>query len=188
VDEVLLWGSLGVLAYFVLAGMNQSGAFAGISQQDFGGSNDANVPNFTGEEIVSPDTTSMPSKLIRFADAIANFEGGASTSLNMRNNNPGNLKAAPDEFTGNPTQRDSNGFVIFPSLDAGYSALYAQLNKTVTEFPQLNLQQFFARYLGQTDFLNPKPTDQGNPLTYAQTVANKLGVSPTDSLSSIFGG
>jgi hypothetical protein len=188
VDEVLLWSAVGVLAYLVFSGMNNSGMFTGsISQADGTGSDDAEVPNFTGEEIVSADNMSTPGKLVAFADAIFHFEGSGPNDLNVRNNNPGNLKAAPDQFTGAVTERDSNGFVIFPSMDAGFGALYAQLNKTIGEFPQLNLQQFFARYLGQTDYLNPKVTNQGDPFTYAQTVANKLGVSPTDSLQSIFG-
>lgn len=132
--------------------------------------------------------SSMTATIKSFADAIFNFEGGASGNLNVRNNNPGNLKAAPDEFTGSVTQRDDNGFVIFPTMDAGFAALNAQLSKTVNDMPNLTLTQFFARYLGQQNFLTPQATNQGNPFTYADTVAGKLGVSADQTLGQIFGG
>jgi hypothetical protein len=119
-----------------------------------------------------------------FASAIFGFEGGNAGDRNVRNNNPGNLK-----FAGQPdaTQGDG-GFAVFPSLDSGFAALDRQLTKTTNEMPSLTLTQFFARYLGQSDFMTPKVTSQGDPFSYANTVAAKLGVSADQTLGQIFGG
>ena len=100
----------------------------------------------------------------------------------MRNNNPGNLK-----YAGQPgaVGADANGFAIFPSLDAGFAALNAQISKWINEFPSLTFTQFFAKYLGQADYLNPKATNQGDPIAYADYVASKLGVDPNTQIGSV---
>jgi hypothetical protein len=119
-----------------------------------------------------------------FASAIFGFEGGDAGDRNVRNNNPGNLK-----FAGQPgATLGDDGFAVFPSLDSGFAALDRQLTKTTNEMPTLTLTQFFARYLGQSDFLTPKVTSQGDPFSYANTVAGKLGVSADQTLGQIFGG
>lgn len=123
-----------------------------------------------------------------WAQAVFHVEGGRPGDRNVRNNNPGNLKAAPDVFTGSTTARDSGGFVIFPSLDAGWQALYAQLSMWLNESPSLTLNQFYAKYLGQADYLTPRVTAEGDPFAAAKKVADQLGVDPNQTIGSIFGG
>ena len=134
----------------------------------------------------SPATTSSsPSALETWANAIFHFEGGGPLDRNVRNNNPGNLK-----FAGQPgaTGADADGFAIFSSFDLGFAALIRQLQKYVNVFPSLNFTQIQAHYLGQSDYLTPKVTAQGNPFTYADAVAKALGVNPDATLQNTFGG
>src|ERR1700683_539719 len=117
-----------------------------------------------------------------WASAIAQFEGYfTSGSVAARNNNPGNLK-----YAGQPgaTGADPNGFAIFPTAEAGYDALDAQLSKYATQYPDDSLQDIMAHYLGQ-----PAPTidSQGNSLSYASFVAGQLGVDPTTTLAELSG-
>lgn len=147
------------------------------------------IPDGTGDSSGSftsdiPDAAPAQDRLSQWAQAIFHFEGGQPGNLNVRNNNPGNLK-----FAGQPgATLGDNGFAVFQSMDDGFAALNRQLQKYVSEFPNLTLTQLEAHYLGQSDYLNPRVTDQGNPFTYAGSIASKLGVSPNDTLQSIFGG
>lgn len=185
-DIILLAGAAG-LAILILSRQQQDLSFT--SFMDSSGASEADIAaSIVPVNDQTPQQTGTMPSIKDFANAIFNFEGGKPGNLNVRNNNPGNLKAAPDEFTGTTTVRDANGFVIFPSFDAGFAALQNQLNKTVNDQPSLTLTQFFARYLGQSDFLNPKVTSQGDPFSYANTVAGKLGVSPETPIGQIFGG
>lgn len=64
----------------------------------------------------------MPARS-QFAAAIGNAEGvNVPGSLPARNNNPGDLRRWP----GVPA--DANGYSIFPSMQAGWDALEAELN------------------------------------------------------------
>lgn len=160
--------------------------FLGSNSSDGGSGDSFTVPDATGDSSFTsdiPSVSSDTSRLSQWADAIFHFEGGQPGNLNVRNNNPGNLKFAGQAGA---TLGD-NGFAVFQSIDDGYAALTRQLQKYVSDFPNLTLTQLEAHYLGQTDYLNPKVTDQGNPFTYAGTIAQKLGVSPNDTLQSIFG-
>lgn len=179
---VLFW--LGVL-YFNQ--QQQQSSFAGfmdsIGGNDFPPGPDLVPVNDTDSSQSQP--VSVLTSISDWAKATFGFECGSSATCKAsRNNNPGNLK-----FAGQPgAVPSSDGFAVFPSLDAGYAALNRQLTKTLNEQPSLTLTQFYARYLGQSDYLTPKITSQGDPFAYASKVAADLGVSPNQTIGSIFGG
>jgi hypothetical protein len=135
-----------------------------------------------GSAVTSGPTTGTP--LDAWAQAIADFEsGGNPNALNYRNNNPGNLK-----YAGQPgaTGQDSRGFAIFGSLQDGWDALTRQLQKYVNDHPDFTLLQMMTLYLGGNPYA-PVTTGQGNPFTYAQSIADKLGVQVSSTLRQIFG-
>lgn len=178
---------------FIVAGLVVFVVYLLTRGQGGGGSDVAATDTGSGSGLSSvlsslPDwVSSLPkvgpkATLQQWADAIFSFErgGGSSTSVAARNNNPGNI-------------RDSSGqFIQFPSFADGMAALVADLQAKVRKYPDATLTQIMARYLGQTGPngypVVPVVTTEGNPFTYAQSVASKLGVSPGDTLRSIFTG
>lgn len=185
---ITLIGGAVFIGYLFLR-QQQSDQSFGNFMSSIGGSD---IPSNFGPAGAVPvnDTSAAPVansglKMISdWANAIFNFEGGKPGDLNVRNNNPGNLK-----FAGQPgATQDTRGFAVFQSFDDGFAALQRQLSKTLSDFPSLTLTQFYARYLGQSDYLNPKVTDQGDPFAYANAVGKQLGVSPDQTIGSIFGG
>jgi hypothetical protein len=118
-----------------------------------------------------------------WASAIAQFEGfNTAGSRPARNNNPGDLM-----YAGQPgaTGKDSGGFAIFPDAPTGWQALYNQLNAYVNEFPTFSILQIMAHYLGQSV---PTTDSQGNAFTYANFVAQALGVDPSTTLEALAAG
>jgi hypothetical protein len=153
---------------------------AGASERDIASS----IVPMNGTDPAQGATVSAVKSISDWANAIFHFEGGNPGNLNVRNNNPGNLK-----FAGQPNATPgANGFAVFPSIEDGFAALNRQLTKWLTESPSLTLEQFYAKYLGQADYLNPRVTKEGDPFAYAKNTADKLGVSPTQTIGSIFGG
>jgi hypothetical protein len=117
-----------------------------------------------------------------WANAIAQFEGFNSPgSRAARNHNPGDLK-----FAGQPgaAGRDSLGFAVFPDDATGWQALYRQLQKYVSDFPNDSLLDIMAHYLGQ---ISPTSNVEGNAFTYAGYVASSLGVDISSTLGELAG-
>lgn len=192
VEEVLIFaGAAGLAALVIRAAMQNNSNFGADNVDNTQAPGDTGIPDFVQADESTSDASSPsasgPSLISQWADAVFHFEGGNPSDRNVRNNNPGNLKHAPDEFTGTPTQFDSDGFVIFPSMDAGFAALNNQLTQFVKNYPNFSLTQIMARYLGQSG-LNPQVTNQGNPFNYANSIASSLGVSADQTLQQIFGG
>ena len=124
-----------------------------------------------------------PSWMVAWANAIAQFEGfDVPGSRPQRNHNPGDLK-----YAGQPgaTGHDAGGFAIFPDVATGFQALYNQLQKYVNDFPQYSILQIMAHYLGQSV---PTTDSQGDAFSYAQTVANGIGVSTSTTLAELAAG
>jgi len=105
-------------------------------------------------------------------------------SIAYQNNNPGNLV-----YAGQPgaSPGGAGGFAVFDSYADGQQALYNQLN--------LYAQGTCGQCNGQPQTLEsvmniyaPAGQAGNNPTAYANTLANSLGVDPSDSLSSIFAG
>lgn len=188
-EDILLWGGLAALFLLIMSEQKKNSMFT-----DFMASSGASEADILNSIVPSDSTGSFDatqqssggsmSTITDWANAIFHFEGGKPGNLNVRNNNPGNLK-----FAGQPgAVAGQNGFAVFQSIDDGFAALNRQLTKWLNEYPSLTLTQFYAKYLGQSDYLNPQVTKEGNPFTYASNVAGKLGVSPDQTIGQIFGG
>lgn len=117
-----------------------------------------------------------------WANAIAQFEGNAPGSVASRNNNPGNLKYAGQAGA---IGKDPAGFAIFPDPGTGLQALYNQLAKYVSDFPNDTILDITAHYLGQS---SPTANSQGNAYTYAAYVASALGVDMSTTLADLVNG
>lgn len=130
------------------------------------------------------DSSGPPSTLQAWANAIFHHEGGQPGDRNVRNNNPGNLKFAGQAGA---TGADPQGFAIFASMEAGWTALYRQLAKYINDFPGYSILQVMTHYLGGNP-LNPQKTNQGDPFAYASAVASAVGASTDATLKNTFGG
>ena len=112
----------------------------------------------------------------RISQAIARREGYyVPGSRAARNNNPGNLRR-----WGNVAVDD--GFAHFPSVDAGWEALRAQIAKNVRR--GLTLLEFFAGKPGVYYGYAPS-TDGNDPEDYAAFVAKLVGVPVSAPLDTI---
>ncbi|WP_181697125.1 peptidoglycan DD-metalloendopeptidase family protein [Nocardia sp. GTS18] len=102
-----------------------------------------------------------------------NHEG----SFAWLNNNPGNITGVPGgpDYGQYPGKFNWHNFLIFPSWGAGYFAI-AQLLRSAS-YRDLSILDGFARYA---------PASDGNdPATYAQAVANALGISVDTRLGDL---
>lgn len=79
----------------------------------------------------------------------------------QKNNNPGNLRyAGQKEATG----KDDKGYAIFPTPQAGWRALHAQIR--LDQRRGLTLEQFIAKYA---------PPNENNTSEYLEFVAGQSG-------------
>jgi hypothetical protein len=109
-------------------------------------------------------------QLATVAQAIETQEGFYPGSVAYVNNNPGNLMAAGQPGC-TPT---SAGFCSFSSFADGWNALLNQISLDASRGETIS--QFISKYA---------PASAGNdPTTYAQNVANAVGLAPTDLLST----
>lgn len=110
------------------------------------------------------------------ANAIATMEGYYKPgSLAARNNNPGNLRS----WGANPIV---NGYAQFPTADAGWAALKAQIQKNIDR--GLNLTEFFGGKPGVYSGYAPS-ADNNDPVNYAKFVASRTGVDVNTPLQSV---
>lgn len=105
------------------------------------------------------------------ASLIQTIEGYFPGSVSYANNNPGNLKYVGQAGA---TGQDSRGFAIFPTYDAGFAALENQVAYDANH--GLTIAQFTAKYA--------PASDGNNPTSYANTIANTFGLSPSDPLTA----
>jgi len=118
-----------------------------------------------------------------WANVIAQFEGFNSPGTRpARNNNPGDLKYLGQAGA---VGADSGGFAIFPDPITGFQALYRQLQKYVSDFPNFTILKIMAHYLGQ---VTPTVNAQGDAFTYAAAVASGLGVDISTTLGQLASG
>lgn len=107
------------------------------------------------------------------ASAIQTQEGYYPGSLAWQNNNPGNLVYAGQSGA----VRGAGGFAQFASYQDGLNALYTQIQLYAGR--GMTIDQMMQVYA---------PASAGNnPVAYASTVANALGVSPDTSLADLSG-
>ncbi len=122
---------------------------------------------------------SIPEYMRKMAEAIQQFEGWYPGSRAFRNNNPGNLRWFNDNYPwSGVTGRDESNHVIFKSYEAGFNALLKQLrlafnNQSAVYRSGMSLFEFFSQYA------------EANQISYANYVANALGVTPSTTLEQI---
>jgi hypothetical protein len=105
---------------------------------------------------------------------------GTDTSLNMRNNNPGDLKAGPN-MTGT-----NQGIATFADVGDGWDALGAWIKSHISQHPDWDFYDMGGYYLrGSTTA--PTTDAEGNSDQWAENVASYMGVSPTQQVSSVLG-
>ena len=111
----------------------------------------------------------MDELVARIAEGIAVMEGFYKAgSAAKRNRNPGNIR----RWGSMPVR---NGFVEFPSEDAGWEALSQQVRKNVKR--GLTLYEFFGGKPG--DYPGYAPDSDGNhSRRYAEFVARRVGIAP----------
>ena len=136
---------------------------------------------------------SVDSVVRSIAAAITRMEGDGATTRATRNNNPGNIW---DGLSPGKTQRiwpnlpiDEQGFVKYPTYQAGYDALLNDLRIKVNR--GMTLQQLITMYappkgdtVGGMDLSN-------NTAAYIQYVASQTGLPanvPLNALDSASGG
>jgi len=124
----------------------------------------------------------MGNGLDNIGQAIFQFEGGQPNNLNVRNNNPGNLRSVPG-MTGT-----NDGYATFADIGDGWTALNNYITSHAAAHPGWDFYDFFQNYLGQPVGSPVTSTDQGNSDAYAEYVASYLGVDPTTPVSQVLGG
>jgi hypothetical protein len=123
----------------------------------------------------NPGAAQLDGPLNDFAQAVYQFEGGRDTdSLNVRNNNPGNVKSGPGQ-TGT-----SGGYATFASFADGWSALQQLITKRAAQHPDWDFYDFFSSYA--------PASDNNDPNAYAEYVANYAGADPAQTVSSFLQG
>jgi hypothetical protein len=112
-------------------------------------------------------TGNWPDIVKRFAEAIASAEGYfISGSVPNRRNNPGDLS-------------DASGVIQYPTPEAGWQALYHQVNLMFFGDPSQT------RYNSSMTITQVAQTYAENWQNWAQNVAGYLGVSPDTKLSDL---
>jgi len=151
--KLLVFGAVAGLLYFAY----EQGI--GTDSPD-GGTTDAG----TIDDLVA--LVMVPDYINAWADAITVHEGWYAGSRSYRNNNPGNLEIDGD------AGRDSGGYGIFSSYNAGRNALVADLMAKVRKYGSWTLYQVMSRYA---------PPSENNTTAYTNAVAAALGGSVTPS-------
>lgn len=136
-------------------------------------------------------------KIIKWAEAIKEFEGWKPGSRSYRTNNQGNLRYTSYTKSLGAIGKDAGNFCIFSDEQAGFDALCQFLTdaagrklkpyhvfsfaiayhrkmmpegKNGDELPDFSIRDFFHIYAPSSD--------SNNPHIYASFVAGKLGVEP----------
>jgi hypothetical protein len=159
-----------VIAYLYEQGISNTPGVADPGDTNPDGSaatgTDANVLDEVVTLILVPDYINA------WADAITQQEGWAPGTRAYRNNNPGNLEVTGD------LGRDSGGFGVFSTYNAGRNALVSDLVAKVRKYGLWTLYQVMARYA---------PPSQNNTAVYAANVASALHVTAQTVVNTIAG-
>jgi hypothetical protein len=103
--------------------------------------------------------------------------GGKEDARNMRNNNPGNLKAT------SPSQhQDKDGFRIFDSAEEGRLELVNQLQRDMVRMPSASPEQYFEHYSPNSDPGNGPGTSEA----YAKAARKASGIAQVDNVDQKF--
>lgn len=122
---------------------------------------------------------SGPTALVKFCEAIRDFEGKPGDA-NYLNNNPGNCRCSSVGYLPKygEVKCSPHGFAIFPTYELGFEYLQNLVHFRALKHPEWTIYDFFADYA---------PTsDQNQPQVYAKFVASRCGVIPTCTLKELF--
>lgn len=119
--------------------------------------------------------------LLPFALAIQEHEGYYTGSRSFRNMNPGNFRMTDYVKTLGATDKDKDGFAIFPTYEIGLEALKTFLidcskNRLRRYRNEMTLYEFFSVYA---------PASENDYRAYAEAVAKKLKVEPITKIKEI---
>lgn len=129
----------------------------------------------------SDGSSHAPSTMQEMEQAIFQFEGGQPGDINFDNMNPGNLKSGPG-MTGT-----NRGYATFNSFTGGFAALQDWITRHAAQHPDWDFYDMMSYYLrGSTTA--PTSDAQGNSDSYADYVAQYLGVPATTPVSQALGG
>lgn len=116
--------------------------------------------------------------LATFCEAIRDYEGSPG-NRNYRNNNPGNCRYSSVGYAAKYGQvgKDAQGFAIFKDMDTGMLYLRNLVLEKVRKNPNQTILQFMSVYA---------PTSDGNnPVSYANFLAKRLGVTSDFPMKNI---
>jgi hypothetical protein len=162
----LIGAGASIVASFAFSGINGDSA---IAEKLFG----IMFENETLEAQVASGVYQSPARETqKFADASAAAtaqSGNENAVKSVRNNNPGNLRFANQrEAIG----KDSSGFAIFPTPEAGLRAMEAQI-KLDTQTRGQSLTQFISKYA---------PSNENDTQQYINFVSKETGIQPYEQV------
>ena len=140
---------------------------------------------FKGKAGASASTVAAPGDTVQsyggdaldnLAQAVFQFEGGKPGNINVRNNNPGNLRGGPNQIG----IRGAGGYAVFQDQGDGWDALNGWITRHAQTNPGWDFYDLFSVYA-------PK-SDHNDPDAYAEYVANYMGVDPSQTVSSVLWG
>ena len=132
-----------------------------------------------------PVSTGVSSDALdNLAQAIFQNEGGKPGNANVRYNNPGNLRSGPNQVGVGQVQDGTEA--VFADSGDGWDALNGYITSKAAANPGWDFYDF-AHYYLTGDTLGAGGPKQ-NPDAYAESLANFLGVEPTQTVSSYLSG
>jgi len=130
-----------------------------------------NTPSSTG---AASQDGSQPDNLSKLTQGVASIEGYfKSGSLPQRTNNPGNIGTYGGKIAS------------YPDAGQGFEALQVWIQNHAAQNPNWDFYDMFHYYL-TGDTLSPGGPGQ-SPDSYAEYVANYVGVDPTTPVSTVIG-
>lgn len=109
----------------------------------------------------------------QFIRADGSIETRKDGSRAWRNNNPGNLRYGKFAENNGAIGKDSGGFAIFPSREAGEAA---QINLIKKNYSKLTLRQMIYKYA---------PPSENDTENYLAQVVMRTGIGPNDVIGSL---
>jgi hypothetical protein len=137
-----------------------------------GPNHDQYVAEAVAGGVVTPDVDQPPPG--GFGKIGQWFKQGPHAPRGIRNNNPGNIRYGDFAYKHGATGRDSGGFAIFPTMDAGIAAQRALLQTYLAQGND-TVRKVLSKYA---------PPSENDTTGYISEVSKKLGVGPDQRLSA----
>lgn len=138
-----------------------------------------------------PSDSPLPEPQQRFITEIVNFGTGwidvkysdgsvehrSGGTIAWRYNNPGNLKFGPFARENNAVGAGDGGHSVFPTYQAGESAMRNLLFTNARGYDTLSLSEMVEKYAPSSDGNNPE--------SYARFIAQRVGVSVNTTINRL---